>query len=100
MIPLFNAVSLPLKYSGNPGVKRRILQGRCACQPTDVPICDLGPQIDDIQFKKIMSYIETGKAEGAQCLLGGNRLGSKGFFVQPTIFSVSERVFPDTHPSL
>jgi hypothetical protein len=45
------------------------------------------PQIDDIQFKKIMSYIETGKAEGAKCLLGGGRLGTKGYYVQPTIFS-------------
>ena len=27
-------------------------------KPTDVPICDMGPQIDEIQFKKIMSYIE------------------------------------------
>lgn len=54
---------------------------------TAVPICDLGPQIDDIQFKKIMSYIETGKAEGAKCLLGGDRLGTKGYYIQPTIFS-------------
>ena len=54
---------------------------------TAVPICDLGPQIDDIQFKKIMSYIESGKAEGAKCLLGGDRLGSKGYYVQPTIFT-------------
>ena len=34
-----------------------------------------------------MSYIETGKAEGAKCLLGGDRLGTKGYYVQPTIFS-------------
>lgn len=53
---------------------------------TVVPICDLGPQVDEIQFKKIMSYIETGKAEGAKCLLGGNRLGDKGYYVAPTIF--------------
>lgn len=58
-----------------------------AISDTAVPICDLGPQIDDIQFKKIMSYIETGKAEGAKCLLGGNRLGNKGYFVAPTVFS-------------
>merc|ERR1712193_336315 len=54
---------------------------------TPVPICDLGPQVDEIQFKKIMSYIETGKAEGAKCLLGGERLGNKGYWVAPTIFS-------------
>jgi len=54
---------------------------------TAVPICDLGPQVDKIQFDKILSYIETGKAEGAKCLLGGNRLGDKGYYVAPTVFS-------------
>jgi acyl-CoA reductase-like NAD-dependent aldehyde dehydrogenase len=54
---------------------------------TAVPICDLGPQVDEIQFKKIMSYIETGKAEGAKCLLGGTRVGEKGYYVAPTIFA-------------
>merc|ERR1719240_301762 len=54
---------------------------------TDVPICDLGPQVDEIQFKKIMAYIETGKAEGAKCLLGGERLGNKGYWVAPTVFT-------------
>jgi aldehyde dehydrogenase (NAD+) len=54
---------------------------------TAVPICDLGPQIDEIQFKKIMGYIEKGKAEGANCVLGGKRLGDKGYYVAPTIFT-------------
>ena len=54
---------------------------------TAQPLCDMGPQIDEIQFKKILSYIETGKAEGAKCLLGGARAGSKGYYVQPTVFS-------------
>ncbi|KAL7513132.1 hypothetical protein ACHAXN_010265 [Cyclotella atomus] len=30
-------------------------------------------------------YIEKGKAEGANCSIGGNRHGSKGYFVEPTI---------------
>merc|ERR1719324_2292911 len=36
---------------------------------TDVPNCDLGPQVDKIQFDKILSYIESGKKEGATCAL-------------------------------
>lgn len=56
-------------------------------KPTAVPICDLGPQIDDIQFNKIMDYIQTGKSEGARCLLGGERVGTKGYYVAPTIFT-------------
>lgn len=54
---------------------------------TDVPICDLGPQIDKIQFDKILGYIESGKNEGAKCELGGGRLGDKGYYIQPTVFT-------------
>lgn len=43
--------------------------------------------MDDIQFKKILDYIESGKAEGANCLTGGTRLGDRGYFVAPTVFS-------------
>jgi len=53
---------------------------------TTVPICDHGPQVDKIQFDKILGYIEKGKAEGAKCLLGGARQGDKGYYIQPTIF--------------
>ena len=34
-----------------------------------------------------MSYIESGKAEGAILQAGGCRFGQKGFFVKPTVFS-------------
>jgi len=49
--------------------------------------CSQGPQVDRIQFDKILGYIEKGKAEGATCALGGARHGEKGFYVQPTIFT-------------
>merc|ERR1711920_19616 len=55
--------------------------------PTTVPICDLGPQVDKIQFDKVLGYIEAGKSEGAKCALGGGRLGDKGYFVAPTVFT-------------
>jgi len=54
---------------------------------TTVPICDVGPQVDKIQFEKILGYIESGKAEGAKVILGGGRNGDKGYNVQPTIFT-------------
>lgn len=54
---------------------------------TAVPVCDMGPQVDKIQFDKIMSYIESGKKEGAKCVLGGKRRGTKGYFIEPTIFT-------------
>ncbi|MEM6688283.1 MAG: aldehyde dehydrogenase family protein [Planctomycetota bacterium] len=45
-----------------------------------------GPQVDKAQFDKILSYIEKGKSEGADCVTGGGRVGDKGFFIEPTIF--------------
>ena len=45
-----------------------------------------GPQVDKAQFDKIMSYIDKGKSEGATCVAGGNRVGDKGYFIEPTIF--------------
>jgi len=36
---------------------------------------------------KILDLIESGKRNGAKLETGGVRLGEKGFFVQPTVFS-------------
>ena len=46
-----------------------------------------GPQISQRQFDRIMDYIKIGKEEGATCLLGGNRVGDTGYFIEPTIFT-------------
>merc|ERR1712048_1192803 len=43
--------------------------------------------VGKIQFDKVLSYIEAGKAEGAKCLLGGSRKGDKGYVVEPTVFA-------------
>ena len=45
-----------------------------------------GPQVDRDQFDKILGYIDKGHAAGASCVTGGKRSGSKGFYIQPTIF--------------
>ena len=34
-----------------------------------------------------MNFIDIGKAQGATVHLGGERHGSKGYFIQPTIFT-------------
>ncbi|KAI6679462.1 hypothetical protein NL676_033343 [Syzygium grande] len=46
-----------------------------------------GPQASKEQFEKILSYIEHGKREGATLLTGGAPLGTKGYYIQPTIFT-------------
>ena len=44
-------------------------------------------QIDDAQLNKILRYIKLGIDSGASLVTGGERLGSKGFYIQPTVFS-------------
>ena len=34
-----------------------------------------------------MGYIEAGKNEKAKLLAGGNRVGNKGYFIEPTVFA-------------
>lgn len=48
---------------------------------------DQGPQVDKTQFGKIMNYIDIGKLEGAKLQTGGKRVGTKGYFIEPTVFS-------------
>jgi len=46
-----------------------------------------GPQIDQMQFNKIMSYIKAGRESGAKLVTGGEQIGTKGFYIMPTVFS-------------
>jgi aldehyde dehydrogenase len=55
------------------------------------PATMIGAQASREQLDKILSYIDIGKGEGAQCLTGGRqaRLGGgldDGFYVEPTVF--------------
>jgi alpha-ketoglutaric semialdehyde dehydrogenase len=49
---------------------------------------DMGPAVDQNQFKTDLDYIKIGQQEGARLVLGGSRPAhlSKGYFVEPTIF--------------
>ncbi|XP_038214372.1 aldehyde dehydrogenase X, mitochondrial-like [Zerene cesonia] len=46
-----------------------------------------GPQIDKDMYSKVLGYIKAGKDEGAKCLAGGDKLGDKGYYIQPTVFA-------------
>lgn len=52
--------------------------------------CQIGPVIDEKQMKKVLGYIEAGKAEGATLVTGGYRYTENGcadgYFIKPTIF--------------
>jgi acyl-CoA reductase-like NAD-dependent aldehyde dehydrogenase len=52
------------------------------------PKTRLGAIVSKAQMERVLSYIESGKREGATLLTGGERtpVNGKGYFVQPTIF--------------
>jgi aldehyde dehydrogenase (NAD+) len=50
------------------------------------PETEQGPQVDKQQFDKIMRFIDAGQKEGAKLVSGGQRVGSKGYFIEPTLF--------------
>lgn len=45
-----------------------------------------GPQVSSLQHKRVLSYIEKGKEEGAKLILGGKAIEGKGYYIEPTIF--------------
>ena len=51
------------------------------------PKTEQGPQVDDAQFDKVMGYIESGRSEGAKLVCGGDRVGDRGYFIEPTVFA-------------
>uniref|UniRef100_A0A1J3CZZ3 aldehyde dehydrogenase (NAD(+)) n=1 Tax=Noccaea caerulescens TaxID=107243 RepID=A0A1J3CZZ3_NOCCA len=46
-----------------------------------------GPQIDSEQFEKVLKYIRSGVESNATLECGGDKIGDKGYFIQPTVFS-------------
>src|SRR5580692_11228633 len=51
------------------------------------PQTDQGPQVDQAQFDKVMSYIDSGRDQGAKLVCGGDRVGDRGYFIEPTVFA-------------
>ncbi|HKB03353.1 MAG TPA: aldehyde dehydrogenase family protein, partial [Gemmataceae bacterium] len=45
-----------------------------------------GPQVSQEQMDKILGYVRSGQQQGAKLIVGGSRVGDRGFFVSPTIF--------------
>ncbi|TXG37294.1 aldehyde dehydrogenase family protein [Seonamhaeicola maritimus] len=54
---------------------------------------EMGPVVSEKQLNSIFNYIEKGKTEGAQVILGGNRInvdGLKGYYMAPTLLQGTE----------
>ncbi|HLJ03102.1 MAG TPA: aldehyde dehydrogenase family protein [Solirubrobacteraceae bacterium] len=48
---------------------------------------DMGPLVSAAQLERVQRYVQIGRDEGAELLLGGERHGERGYFHQPTIFA-------------
>ncbi len=57
---------------------------------------EMGPIVDEKQFKNVLKYINIGREDGAEMLCGGRRAEGggleNGYFVEPTVF---DKVTPD-----
>src|SRR3954467_8856764 len=49
------------------------------------PDSDMGPLVSEEQLNRVCSYLESGKKEGAKAVAGGERHGTEGYFVKPTV---------------
>ena len=47
----------------------------------------MGPLVSEVQMKRVLSYIDIGRSEGARVVTGGARATDKGYYVQPTVFA-------------
>jgi len=60
------------------------------------PQTEMGPSVDENQFKTVLQYIDVGREDGATMVCGGERVTGdgfdKGYFVRPTLF---DHVTPD-----
>src|SRR5213079_2530229 len=60
------------------------------------PKTEMGPSVDENQFKTVLEYLNIGREDGATLVCGGERATGngldKGYFVRPTVF---DHVTPD-----
>jgi acyl-CoA reductase-like NAD-dependent aldehyde dehydrogenase len=63
--------------------------GKARIGPGLDPDTRLGPLVSAEQEERVLGYIESGKAEGAELVTGGSKHGEDGWFVEPTLFSAT-----------
>jgi aldehyde dehydrogenase (NAD+) len=51
------------------------------------PKTESGPLVDEVQLERVLGYIRSGRADGATLACGGERIGDRGYFVQPSVFA-------------
>jgi acyl-CoA reductase-like NAD-dependent aldehyde dehydrogenase len=60
------------------------------------PATEVGPIVDESQYKSVLKYVDVGREDGAELLCGGTSVEAdgerRGFFVRPAVF---DRVTPE-----
>ena len=41
----------------------------------------MGPLVSEEQLNRVLGFLEAGKADGVKTVVGGNRVGDRGYFV-------------------
>jgi phenylacetaldehyde dehydrogenase len=49
------------------------------------PDTNMGPLVSEEQFRRVCGYVEAGLNEGAKAVVGGKKVGNRGYFVEPTV---------------
>jgi len=80
---------LLLERSVHDAFLAKLLDGASKMQPGDPlsPKSRMGPLVSQQQLERVLGYVAKGKAEGARLEVGGERVGDKGYFVPPTVFT-------------
>jgi acyl-CoA reductase-like NAD-dependent aldehyde dehydrogenase len=47
----------------------------------------MGPLVSGAQLERVASYVESGRADGAEVVCGGGRIGEQGYFYSPTVLA-------------
>ncbi len=71
---------------GVSGMAKRLKVG-----PGLEPESQMGPLISQRQLDRVTGYIESGKTEGAQVVVGGERRSGEGYFLNPTVLAQTNR---------
>jgi len=70
-------------------VDKFVAEGKNAYTPGDPldPDTNLGPLVTDEAQARVLSFVETGKREGAKLLFGGDAPDLNGSYINPTLFT-------------
>ncbi len=47
----------------------------------------MGPLVSSEQLDRVCGYLQSGRQEGARAIIGGQRVGERGYFVAPTVLT-------------